>query len=126
MLLPGFDVMITIFCDFPQFSAKKLAFFSKNNVKIKILHNLALFCVKNANFWRKYLKIITLVPGHTARNPFFRRSASALHQEKQNGGFAKKTKIKENYSCSAEAKIFMCGGEQTQKTQQREFRFCEM
>jgi hypothetical protein len=38
-----------------------------------------------------------------------------LHQEKQNGGFAKKTKIKENYSCSAEAKIFMCGGEQTQK-----------
>jgi hypothetical protein len=39
----GADVMITIFCDFRQFSAKKLAFFSKTNVMIKILHNLALF-----------------------------------------------------------------------------------
>jgi hypothetical protein len=27
---PGVDVMITIFCDFRQFSAKKLAFFLKN------------------------------------------------------------------------------------------------
>jgi hypothetical protein len=32
------DVMITIFCDFCQFSAKKLALFSKTNVIIKILH----------------------------------------------------------------------------------------
>jgi hypothetical protein len=39
----GVDVMITIFCDFRQFSAKKLAFFSKTNVMIKILHILALF-----------------------------------------------------------------------------------
>jgi hypothetical protein len=39
----GVDVMITIFGDFRQFSAKKLAFFSKSNVLIKILHNLALF-----------------------------------------------------------------------------------
>jgi hypothetical protein len=39
----GVDVVITIFCDFPQFSAKKLAFLSKTNVMIKILHNLALF-----------------------------------------------------------------------------------
>jgi hypothetical protein len=31
---PGVDVMITIFCDFRQFSAKKLAFFSKTNVMI--------------------------------------------------------------------------------------------
>jgi hypothetical protein len=30
----GVDVMITIFCDFSQFSAKKLAFFSKTNVMI--------------------------------------------------------------------------------------------
>jgi hypothetical protein len=29
LFLPGVDVMITIFCDFPQFSAKKLAFFQK-------------------------------------------------------------------------------------------------
>jgi hypothetical protein len=41
--IPGVDVMITIFCDFRQFSAKKLAFFSKTNVMIKVLHNLALF-----------------------------------------------------------------------------------
>jgi hypothetical protein len=40
---PGVDVMITIFCDFYQFLAKKLAFFLKTNVMIKILHNLAVF-----------------------------------------------------------------------------------
>jgi hypothetical protein len=28
---PGVDVMITIFCDFRQFSAKKSAFFSKTD-----------------------------------------------------------------------------------------------
>jgi hypothetical protein len=39
---PGVDVMITIFCDFRQCSAEKLAFFSKTNVMIKILHYLAL------------------------------------------------------------------------------------
>jgi hypothetical protein len=32
----GVDVMITIVCDFCQFSAKKLAFFSKTNVMITI------------------------------------------------------------------------------------------
>jgi hypothetical protein len=40
----GVDVMIAIFCDFCQFSAKKLAFFSKTNAMIK-----------------KYFKIITLL-----------------------------------------------------------------
>jgi hypothetical protein len=40
--LPGVDVMITIFCEFRQFSAKKLAFFSKTNVMTKILRNSAL------------------------------------------------------------------------------------
>jgi hypothetical protein len=40
---PGVDVMITIFCDFCQFSAKNLALFSKTNVMTKILYNLALF-----------------------------------------------------------------------------------
>jgi hypothetical protein len=39
----GVGVMITIFCDFCQFSAKNLAFFSKTNVMIQFLHNLALF-----------------------------------------------------------------------------------
>jgi hypothetical protein len=33
--------MITIFCDFGQFLAKKLAFFSLANVLIKILQKLA-------------------------------------------------------------------------------------
>jgi hypothetical protein len=33
-LRPGVDVMITIFCDFPQFSAKKLAFLLNTNVMI--------------------------------------------------------------------------------------------
>jgi hypothetical protein len=32
--LPGVDVMIIIFCDFRQFSVKKMAFFSKTNVMI--------------------------------------------------------------------------------------------
>jgi hypothetical protein len=41
--LSGVDAMITIFGDFCQFSAKKMAFFSKTNVMIKILHILALF-----------------------------------------------------------------------------------
>jgi hypothetical protein len=46
---------------FDNFRRTKLAFFSKTNVMIKILHNLALFWVKNANFFcwnfrRKYLK----------------------------------------------------------------------
>jgi hypothetical protein len=43
MLLSQFSA---IFANFRQ----KMAFFSKPNVMIKILHNLALFLVKNANF----------------------------------------------------------------------------
>jgi hypothetical protein len=48
-----------------------LAFFSKTNVMIKILHNLPLFWVKNANFFAEFfgeniLIIITSVPGHPA------------------------------------------------------------
>jgi hypothetical protein len=39
----GVDVMITIFCDFSQFSAKKLAFFLNTNIMIKFFQNLALF-----------------------------------------------------------------------------------
>jgi hypothetical protein len=39
----GVDVMSTIFGDFRQFLAKKLAFFSKTDVMIKFLNNLALF-----------------------------------------------------------------------------------
>jgi hypothetical protein len=58
---PGTDVLITIFCDFWQFPKRKMAFFLKTNFMIKLLHNLALFCVKSAHFFRwifrrKYLK----------------------------------------------------------------------
>jgi hypothetical protein len=36
---PGVDVMITIFGDFCQFSAKNFAFFSTTNVMIKFCEN---------------------------------------------------------------------------------------
>jgi hypothetical protein len=39
----GVDAMITIFCNVRQFSAEKLAFFTRTNVVIKFLHNLALY-----------------------------------------------------------------------------------
>jgi hypothetical protein len=51
---PGVDVMITILCDFRQFSAKNLAFFSKTDVMSPFLHNLALFLAKNANFLQNF------------------------------------------------------------------------
>jgi hypothetical protein len=38
---------------FSQFSAKKLAFFLNTNVMINFFQNLALFWVKNANFFAK-------------------------------------------------------------------------
>jgi hypothetical protein len=60
--------MITIFCDFSQFSAKKMAFFLNANVMINFFQNLALARVKNAKcfaifFGENILKIITSVPG---------------------------------------------------------------
>jgi hypothetical protein len=49
--IAGADVMITIFSDFRQFFAEKIGvFFSKINVMIDFLQNLALFWVKNAIF----------------------------------------------------------------------------
>jgi hypothetical protein len=64
--MPGVDDMITIFCDFYPFSAKKMAFFSKTNAMITIFAKLALFCVKNANIFAEFfgeniLRIITSV-----------------------------------------------------------------
>jgi hypothetical protein len=50
----GVDVMITIFCDFRQFLAEKLPFFSKTNVMINFFQNLALFWDKNANFFAEF------------------------------------------------------------------------
>jgi hypothetical protein len=58
--------MITIICDFRKFYAKKMAFFSKTNVAIKFLHNLAVFGAKNSNFWTKLLNNNNIGPGHSA------------------------------------------------------------
>jgi hypothetical protein len=54
----GVNVMITIFANF---RSEKIGVLSKTNVMIKFFHNLALFLVKNANFFhrffgRKYFK----------------------------------------------------------------------
>jgi hypothetical protein len=58
--------MITIFCDFCQFSATKLAFFSKTNVMIffsKFGFVLSQKCLFFAEFFSEnILKIITSVP----------------------------------------------------------------
>jgi hypothetical protein len=67
----GVDVMITIFGDFSQFSAEKIAFFLNTNVMINFFQYLALFWVKNNNFLSKtfgenIFRIITSVPGHPA------------------------------------------------------------
>jgi hypothetical protein len=51
----GVDVMITIFCDFCQFSSKKLAFFLKNQFYDQFFQKLAVVGVKNANFFAKFL-----------------------------------------------------------------------
>jgi hypothetical protein len=58
----GVDVMITIFGDFSQFSAKKLAFFLNTNVMINFFQNIPSFVLSqkrqffHKNFWQKYLK----------------------------------------------------------------------
>jgi hypothetical protein len=49
---PGTDFMITIFCDFWQFSTEKMAFFSKTNVMINFFQNLALLWVKKSQYFR--------------------------------------------------------------------------
>jgi hypothetical protein len=47
---PGVDVVITIFSDFRQFSAKKVALFLKTNVMIKICKNYQHFVQKSQFF----------------------------------------------------------------------------
>jgi hypothetical protein len=49
---PGVDVMITIFGDFRQFSAKKFAFFSKNNGMITIFGKTSSSLSKKRQFFR--------------------------------------------------------------------------
>jgi hypothetical protein len=84
--------MITILCDFREFSAQKLAFFSKTNVMIKFLHNLALFRVKDANFFAEFfgeniLKIITSVPDLSGAKEWLRRTEKALADAKKDNDF---------------------------------------
>jgi hypothetical protein len=50
--VPRVDVMITIFCDFRPFSAKKLAFFSKTNVMIKIFAKTSFVWNQKRQFFR--------------------------------------------------------------------------
>jgi hypothetical protein len=82
-LIPGVDVMITIFCDFLTIFGEKIVFFfSKTNVMIKILHNLVLFWVKNPNFFAEkfgenIFKIITSVP----RQRFFKKCHCSLDSQ---------------------------------------------
>jgi hypothetical protein len=48
----GVDVIITIFCDFYPFSAKKLAFFSKTNVMITIFAKTSFVLRQKRQFFR--------------------------------------------------------------------------
>jgi hypothetical protein len=52
-LAPGVDVMITIFCDFCQFSAKKLCVFLKNQCYAQIFAKNSSSLSKKAIFHRK-------------------------------------------------------------------------
>jgi hypothetical protein len=61
--------MITIFGDFCQFSAKKLAFFSNTNVMINFFSKFSFVLSQKRqffrkNFWRKYLKNHNIGPGY--------------------------------------------------------------
>jgi hypothetical protein len=46
--------MIPIFCDFRQFSAKKLAFFSKTNGMIKFLRKLSFVLSQKRPFFAEF------------------------------------------------------------------------
>jgi hypothetical protein len=60
---PGADVMITIFCDFSQSSAKKLAFFLNSNVMINFFSEFSFVLSQKRQFFREnILKIGPCVP----------------------------------------------------------------
>jgi hypothetical protein len=68
------DVVKTILCVFCHIPAKNLAFFSKTNVMIAFVQKLALVSAKSlyfrhipTYFGENNLRIITSVPGHTAK-----------------------------------------------------------
>jgi hypothetical protein len=79
-LAAGVDVMITIFCDFRQSSAKKIGVFLKNQSYDQIFAKTSSSLTKNANIFAKnfgenILKIITSVSGpeHTWQWPILSR-----------------------------------------------------
>jgi hypothetical protein len=78
--------MITIVCDLRQFSAKKMAFFSKTNAMIKLLHNLALLCVKNANFFAEFFgkNIFKIIASARLGFPIDLEGPSLKKQQPQN------------------------------------------
>jgi hypothetical protein len=67
--------MITILCDFRQFSAKKLAFFTKTNVMITIFAKTSSSLSKKRQFFAKFFvenifKIVTSVAGASTYRAF--------------------------------------------------------
>jgi hypothetical protein len=78
---------------------------------IKFLHNLALFCVKNANFFAEFfgeniLKIITSVPGHPAKSPLCNRQQMATLRPIFSTHFVRKLEIAPT-TCGCGAVIIM-------------------
>jgi hypothetical protein len=67
-LFPGVNVMITLFVLFCLFSAKKLTFFWKTNVMIKMSQKLLVFLEKTPIFcnffWRKYFQNKNIGPSN--------------------------------------------------------------
>jgi hypothetical protein len=72
-LRTGVDVIITIFYDFPQFSAKKLAFFLNTNVMIKFFSKFSFVWSQKRQFLakffgRRYSKNNNIGPWSRAKN----------------------------------------------------------
>jgi uncharacterized membrane protein YkgB len=67
LIEPGVDVMIPIFCELGQFSAKKLALFSKTNTMINFFSNFSFVLIQKRQFFakffgEKYLKNYSIGP----------------------------------------------------------------
>jgi hypothetical protein len=51
LIHPGVDVMITIFCDFSQFSEEKMAFLLNTNVMIKYFSKFSFVSSKKRQYF---------------------------------------------------------------------------
>jgi Holliday junction resolvasome RuvABC DNA-binding subunit len=54
--VPGVDVMITIFCDFSQFSAKKIGVFLKYQCNDQIILKFGFVLSQKRHFFRKIFR----------------------------------------------------------------------